>query len=248
MTRDSERGPRESGLPNAEDVYRLCIFAWDGVARAPDAFRRELSQERGPDADLSIARFKRALRTAPGSVGSRWAAPPERIVRGVRLYVEHEDSLDRVVEIERIARSYGLAVLDEEVNEVTVCCRLGARATIEEAARALCATGSGYLLVEGGSGDRYFAQAFAERGSRELRLESVGNRALGRRWWLSRAAVAELLRRGWCPPRGSQHNFSRTLRVSPAAPAAIASALRDALIVSGLADDSSVAICLSCDG
>jgi hypothetical protein len=239
--------PRER---EAVDAYRLCVFASDHFPPSPAEARRVLLQRDLPDADIAVARLQRALREAPAiAIANPWAARPERLHRGLRLYIDHDGADDIVVEIEQIARRLGLAVLDEELDEISFPCPLRAREHIEAAARALCGAGAGYLMIEGGPGDRYFVQAFSEASSRELRLEAVGNRGLGRLWQLSRSHAAELHRRGWRPPRGVELNHSRTLSIaSPAAPRRLAALLGDALATAyGLPETAPVTICLSVD-
>lgn len=230
----------------ALDSYRLCVFVADGFPASAAAVRRRLLDRPPADADLGIARFERALRQAPELDPVCWAAPSQRFCRGVRLHLGREASNDSVTYIEAIARRHGLAVLDEELAEITFTCPLGARPHIEDASRALCDAHAGYLMIEGGPQNHAFVQVFAEADRDELRLESVGNRALPRKWRIDRSQAATLRRRGWRPPRGAELNFSRTLPVAaPHASGQLATLLRDALATYGLTDTSPVAICLT---
>lgn len=230
----------------AFDSYRLCVFVSEGFPSSPAAVRRGLLERQPADADLAIARFERALRQAPELEPVFWAAPPQRFGRGVRLHLGREASHDSVIQIETIARRQGLAVLDEELEEITFSCPLGARPHIEDATRVLCDAHAGYLMIEGGPANHAFVQVFAQADREEIRLESVGNRALPWKYQLDRSQAAELRRRGWRPPRGSELNFSRTLPLaSPAATGRLPTLLRDALRVHGLVDSSPIAICLT---
>jgi hypothetical protein len=104
-------------------------------------------------------------------------------------------------------------------------------------------------MIEGGPGDRYFVQAFADAGSRELRVEAVGNRNLSRQWRLSRSRSAQLRRQGWRPPRGAELNHSATLSMaSLEAPRRLATLLGDTLERAyGLPETARVTICLALD-
>jgi hypothetical protein len=225
-------------------------FASDHFPSSPAAVRRRLFHWEPADADIAVARLERALRDAPEiRLAGPWAARPERLHRGLRLHIEHDGADDIVAEIEQIARRLGLAVLDEELEEISFPCALGARRHIEDAARALCDAGAGYLMIEGGRGDHYFVQAFAEAGCTKLRLEAVGNRGLGHGWQLSRAGSAELRRRGWRPPRGPELNHGMTLPITGREAARrLAALLGDTLAAAyGLGDTVPVTICLSLD-
>jgi len=237
----------EAGALAAEVPYSLCIFAAERFPPSPAAVRRTLGAP-GAYADIGIARFERALRR---SADLRrlwpWELPIERLNRGLRVRLDREVADEAVFEVEAVARRHGLAVLDEELDEISFPSSLGAREHFEEAARVLCAAGSGYLMVEGGGGDRYFVQAFAENGGREIHAEAVGNRALARSWRLPRSSAAELGRQGWRPPRGAELNHVATLPIGLAdTPRRLAKLLHDALSAAyGLAATARVTICLS---
>ena len=255
MTPEHPNGPEptagdwQARNPESADAYRLCLFATDSFPGSVEAVRRSLFQPEPADADIAIARLERALREAPEIEDAlRWARP-ERLNRGLRLCLERDGADDAVAEIEQIARRLGLAVLDEDLDEISFPCRLGERQHMETAARALCEAGGGYLMIEGGPGDRYFVQAFAQSGSCELRLEAVGNRGLSSSRRFGRAHAAELRRRGWRPPRGAELNHSRTAPIAgPEAPRRLAALLCDALESAyALAKTASVTICLAID-
>ncbi|HVT09040.1 MAG TPA: hypothetical protein VHO67_16385 [Polyangia bacterium] len=237
----------DAPLPAAEVSYALCIFATETFPPSPAAVRRSLGAS-GADADIAIARFERAFRRSPElrRLGS-CDLPVERLNRGVRVRLDPAVAEEAVAEVEAIARRHGLAVLDEKLDEISFPSSLDALEHFEEATRALCAAGSGYLMIEGGGGDRYFVQAFAEDGGREIRVEAVGNRALPRSWKLPRSIAAELDRQGWRPPRGAEVNFSATLPIGPrGTPRRLAKLLHDALAGAyGLAATARVTICLS---
>jgi len=245
-----EPGDREeeaAALPSAEVPYSLCIFAAEMFPPSPAAVRRSLGAQ-GADADIGIARFERALRRTPELRRLwPWDLPIERLNRGLRVRLDRDVADEAVFEVEAVARRHGLAVLDEELDEISFPSSLGARGHFEEATRALCDAGAGYLMIEGGGGDRYFVQAFAEGGGREIRAEAVGNRALARRWRLPRSRAAELGRQGWRPPRGAELNYSATLPVGPAdVPRRLAKLFHDALSAAyGLPATARVTICLS---
>jgi hypothetical protein len=245
-----EVGGREEeavGLPTPEVPYSLCVFAAEKIPPSAATIRRSLGAP-GADADLGIARFERALRGSPDLRRLwPWDLPIERLNRGLRVHLDRDVADEAVYEVEAIARRHGLAVLDEELDEVSFTCSLGARWHFEEATRALCEAGSGYLMIEDGEGDRYFVQAFAEVGGREIRAEAVGNRALALRWRLPRSSAAELGRQGWRRPRGAELNYSATLPVGPPdTPDRLAKLFHDALSAAyGLAPTERVTICLS---
>ncbi len=251
MTPDRPSGERDrdedAPLPAPEVPCSLCIFATETFPPSPSAVRRSLGAS-GADADIGIARFERAFRRSPElrRLGS-CELPVERLNRGVRVRLDPGVADEAVVEVEAIARRHGLAVLDERLEEISFSCPLGAVGHFEEATRAFCAAGSGYLMIEGGGGDRYFVQAFAEDGGGEIRAEAVGNRALARSWRLPRSSAAELRRQGWRPPRGAELNFAATLPLGPPdTPRRLAKLFHDALSGAyGLAETARVTICLS---
>ncbi len=234
-------------LPTPEAPYALCIFAAARFPPSPAAVRRTLGAPVAY-ADIGIARFERALRRS-ADLRRLWPSDLsiERLNRGLRVRLDRDVAEEAVFEVEAVARRHGLAVLDEELDEISFPSSLGAREHFEEAARVLCAAGSGYLMVEGGGGDRYFVQAFAEDGGREVRAEAVGNRALARSWRLPRSSAAELGRQGWRPPRGAELNYVATLPIGrPDTPRRLAKLFHDALSAAyGLAATAPVTICLS---
>ena len=244
---DEDRKKDATALATPEVHYSLCVFAAERFPPSPAAVRRSLGAP-GADADLGIARFERALRRSPELMRLwPWSLPVERLNRGLRVRLDRDVADEAVFEVEAIARRHGLAILDEELGEISFPSSLGARGDFEAATRALCDAGAGYLMIEGGSEDQYFVQAFAEGRGCEIRAEAVGNRALASKWRLSRSSAAELGRQGWRPPRGTELNYSATLPVGlPDVRCCLAKLLHDALSAAyGLPPAACVTICLS---
>ena len=253
MTPDRPPGadpPPADARPRREETpatYRLCVFACERFPASTLAVRERLFRPEPADGDVAVARLERALRALPESVLGPWAARPERLHRGIRLHLAADGAGVAVAEIEHLARRLGLAVFDEELEEIGYPCALDARGEIEEACRAVCAAEAGYLVIEGGPGDRYFVQSIADVGCPDLRLEAAGNRTLGEKWRIPRSRVAELDRRGWRRPRGAELNHSLMLpRKGLGTPPRLAGLLRDALEIGfGLPASARVTICFS---
>ena len=233
----------------ASPHHHLSIFASDTMVATP-AQARALLNGASDIPDVNIARFERTLlKSMPGHLRGHgvWAAPSQARRRGIRLALMKDASVDLIVEVEAIARSLGLGVLDEELEEISFPTRLARLDDVRIAARSLQEAGDGYLLVESGVDDACFIHAIASRQDGSILLEAVANCLLPESARLSRAQIKMLLSSGWKAPGGEQVNHWRTVRGDLAASGdQIAALVCDTLgDVYGVGREERITICLS---